>query len=380
MRKATQVAIVLSGGGARGAYQAGVLSGIAKILDSRDCPFRIVAELSAGAINGVSLAAGAANFQHAAENLWELWSGITTDQVYVTDVSVMFGRFVHWFGSMASGGLLVSKPPSYLFDTTPLRKMLQQQVDFDALAANVKRGRLRAVSVSATNYQHDRAVSFFAGGKGVKPWETPSQCGMVDRITADHVLASAALPVFFRPQRIQDYDYGDGGVALKAPLSPAIKLGAEKLCVIGIQNPADERIPWQRVTYRRASVGDVAGTLLNAMLFGSINEDILHCQAVNRALKKYPAMKKDYREIPLLSILPSKNLGQLESNDFANFPFTVRHLLKGFGISHRKSWDLMSYLAFHPAYTRELLQLGQSDALARRRDIRAFFKRGGGTT
>jgi NTE family protein len=374
------IAVVLSGGGARGAYQAGVLKGIAEILDSPDIPFRIISGLSAGAINGVALAAEAQDFRHAADKLWTLWSEITTDQVYVTDLGVMIGRFLQWFESLATGGLFSVKPPSYVFDTTPLEKLLRDNVDFSAIGKNVKTGVLRAVSVSATNYQHDKPVTFFTGERSVKPWTNPSQCGVVDKLTPQHVLASSALPVFFRPQKIQNFDYGDGGIGLKSPLSPAIKMGAHKLCVIGIQNPTHEAPRNAREVYRRATVGDVAGTLLNSMLFGSINEDILHCLAVNAALTKYPAMKKEYRVLPLLSIMPSKDLGQLESNDFSNFPFTVRHLLKGFGISQKKSWDLISYLAFHPQYARELLKLGRADALSRRREIRAFFKKGAGTS
>jgi NTE family protein len=373
------IAVVLSGGGARGAYQAGVLKGIAEILNSKESPFRIISGLSAGAINGVALAAEAQNFQHAADKLWTLWSEITTDQVYVTNTSVMLGRFLQWFESFAMGGLFAAKPPSYVFDTTPLEKLLRDQVDFAAIDANVKKGHLRAVSVSATNYQHDKAVTFFTAERSVKPWSNASQCGLVDTLTPEHVLASAALPIFFRPQRIHDFDYGDGGIGLKSPLSPAIRLGAHKLCVIGIQNPVHETSRAKRVVYRRATLGDVAGTLLNSMLFGSINDDLLHCRAVNDSLKKYPELKKEHRVLPLLTIMPSKDLGQLESNDFAHFPFTVRHMLKGFGISQKKSWDLLSYLAFHHEYTRELLKLGRADALERRREIKAFFKKGGGT-
>jgi NTE family protein len=355
------------------------LKGIAEILDSDNCPFRIISGVSAGAINTVGLAAQAKNFRHAMENLWTLWSEIQTDQVYVTNAGVMFARFFQWFESLACGGQLLARPPSFIFDSTPLLHLLRNKVDFAALAANIAEGVVDAVCVSATNYQLDRAVTFFAAEPGRKPWSRTSQCGMIETLKAEHVLASAALPIFFRPQRIGNFDFGDGGISLKAPLSPAIHLGAQKLCVIGIQNPITEknvgRTPYQRVT-----VGDISGTLLNSLLFGSINDDLLHCQAVNIALRKYPAMKLDYRVLPLLSIQPSRDLGQLESNDFAHFPFTVRHLLGGFGISQRKSWDLLSYLAFHPTYTRELLKVGRADALARRRDIKAFFKKGGGTT
>ncbi|RZA05369.1 MAG: hypothetical protein EOP11_12985 [Proteobacteria bacterium] len=365
-------ALLLSGGGARGAYQAGVLQAIAEITKATASPFGIISGLSAGAINGMWLASGAEDFTAATTRMAELWSTIRTDDIFVTDGGYLVRHGLKWIEVFATGNFFVEKSPSFIFDTSPLRKYLSAHIDFPAIERNRKKGILSGISVSATNYQHGRAASFFQAGRGVKEWQLHSHYGEKAILNVDHVMASSALPVFFKPQRVGNADYGDGGIGLKAPLSPAIRLGADRILAIGIQSPYE--ISRKREPYHPATLGDVSGTLLNSILFGSLNDDVERCRSRNKIVRKHPDMKKEFREIPLLTIFPSRDLGQVGSNQFSHIPFGLRHLLKGFGISNKKSWDLLSYLAFNHHYTGELLKLGRADAMARKREILKFLK------
>jgi NTE family protein len=374
MSSKKRIGLTLSGGGARAAYQAGVLSAIAEITGEETSPFQMISGVSAGAINGMCLAADSTNFKSAVSKMWELWANITLDQVIKTDNATLLGHGLKWLEVFTTGNLLVKQDPTFIFDTAPLRNFLCEQIDFSAIAKNLKGDSLSGVCVSATSYQGHKAVSFFMSDGSVKPWNGATHCGVRKDIQAEHVMASAALPIFFPPQRIGVNDYGDGGIGLKTPLSPAIRLGAEKILTIGIQNCDQSKTKEGRSRYVRSSVGDVSGTLLNSMLFGGLLDDVARCEGVNKMVKKYPALKKEFREIPLLTIYPSRDLGQLSSNQLSHVPFAVRHLLRGFGISNSKSWDLLSYLAFNHHYCGELLKLGHADAIDRKREIRDFLR------
>jgi NTE family protein len=367
-----KIALLLSGGGARGAYQAGVLSGIAEITGARQSPFQIISGLSAGAINGMWLASSADNFPAATEKMSELWRTIRTDDIFKSDGGSLIRHGLKWIEVFATGNFLKVESPSYIFDTAPLRAYLSKQIDFGSISRNVKSGLLKGVTVSATNYHHGRGACFFEAAPSVKEWDQHSHYGKRSKLSIDHVMASSALPVFFPPQKVEGCDYGDGGVGLKAPLSGPIRMGADKILTIGIECPFEAHAGPKH--YHPATLGDVTGTLLNSILFGSLGDDIDRCRSINEFLGKHPKLNSRFRPIPLLTIFPSKDLGQVGSNQFRNFPFAVRHLMRGFGISNKKSWDLLSYLAFNKHYTSELLKLGHADAMARKKEILQFLK------
>jgi NTE family protein len=375
------IGLVLSGGGARAAYQVGAIRALSEILDTRTSPFSILTGLSAGAINISALAAGADDFPKAVAHLTEVWMSLTPESVYRTDASVLASLGARWLKDLTTGGLLGASRANYLLDTEPLRRMLTKQMDLSRLKEHFASGVLRGAAVSATNYLTGTIVTFYDGAEDIKPWLRRGRLAQREALSVEHVMASAAIPVFFPPVVVDGRIYGDGGVGMTAPISPAIHLGADKLLAIGIRasKSQEDLLAMNRELHANTvNVAQIGGVLLNALFLDSLDNDLERLQRINRTLGYVPAEARranpDFlRRIPALSLQPSVDLGQLASDQYEKFPAMLRHMLRGIGATGASGWDLLSYVAFQPGYVSKLIELGFNDTIARRREIELFM-------
>ncbi|HTP51712.1 MAG TPA: patatin-like phospholipase family protein [Anaeromyxobacteraceae bacterium] len=378
------VGLVLTGGGARAAYQAGALRALAQILPAGALPFRILCGISAGGVNACFLGGNAADFRGAADGLADLWLGLTPDQVYRTDTARMLAIGTRWARDLSAGGLFRRSKINFLLDATPLRDLLHENLPLLRLRQNLSSGVLSGFAVTATSYASSVAVTFFDGAPSIEPWVRATRVGVRESIRLDHVMASAAIPIFFPPVRIKGAWYGDGSVRMTAPLSPAVHMGAERLVVVGVRrwrNP-EELVPGLRPPRKESlAPSEIAGTLLNAAFLESIEADVERLERINQLVEMVPPGERgklphDMRFIPALVLRPSRDLGELAGDQHKRFPRFLRYLLSGLGANGGNASDLLSYLAFEPVYVKRLVELGYEDTLSRRREVELFFAEG----
>lgn len=377
----TTIGLVLTGGGARAAYQAGAIRALAELTGAHELPFRVIAGVSAGAINAAYLAAGADDFQATARSLWDLWRQLTPDRVYRTDSRRLASIGTSWLRDLGLGGVLGTGPINFLLDTSPLNAFLHERLRVDRIAEHVRSGRLRGVAVTATNYLTGTAISFFDAEAAAAPWIRSTRLGRRAVLQHAHVLASSAIPIFFAPVRIDGVFYGDGCVRMNAPTSPAIHLGADRLLAIGIRYfRTHDQTALLNAELRgdRLAVADIAGVLLNAVFLDSLDADLELLQRINHTIALVPddrhaSLPGRLRLVPALGLRPSQDLGRLASDQYDEFPAMVRYLLRGIGATGERGWDLLSYLAFEPVYTQRLLDLGYRDTMARRDELAGFL-------
>lgn len=377
----TTLGLVLTGGGARAAYQAGALQALAEIADFDRTPFRVLSGVSAGAINVAHLAARADDFRAGAQALWDMWHSLETRHVYRSDARNLASIGTRWVRDLGLGGLIGAGNINYLLDTSPLRAFLGERLSLTRAREHIASGRLRGLAVTATNYVSGTAISFFDGAPEIQPWTRSTRLGVRTDLRLDHVLGSAAIPVFFAPVAIDGVPFGDGCVRMTAPTSPAIHLGADKLIAIGIRyRRTDEQTVHlnQSVQAARVSLADIAGVLLNAVFLDSLEADLELLERINQTLSfvsadDHPRMPEQLRPIPALALRPSEDLGRLAADQYDSFPRVLRYLLRGLGATGASGWDLLSYLAFEPGYIDRLLELGHRDTMARKAEILAFL-------
>ena len=375
--------LVLSGGGARGAYQAGVLRGIADVLgdEAERGPFDILTGISAGAINATTLAAEGRNFRAGAEKLWDTWQHLRLENVIRTNFGSVSGMGLRWLMNLGFGGNATERRSTHLLDASPLQDFLRDAVDTEAIRQHIARGNLRGVAVTATSYATGTAITFYDAAADIQPWSRSARMGLPAPLTLHHILASAAIPILFPPVRINGCFYGDGGVRMTAPLSPAIHLGASRVLAIGVryQRPdAQTRELNEGSRMDDVTLADIGGTMLNASFLDSLEADAERMTRINATVSLLTPEQRarhplGLHRVPLLMIRPSRDLGALAADQLANFPAMMRHMLRGVGASEDAGADLLSYLAFDPAYTVPLLELGRADARAQEASIRAFF-------
>ena len=385
--------LVLTGGGARAAYQVGALRALAEILGPGPLPFDILAGISAGAINSVALASGAEDFTKVTERLCATWSKLTPDRVYRTGALTLASIGSRWIRDLSAGGLIGKSGINYLLDPAPLRDILDAEIPLGRMRRHFRSGRLRGIAVSATNYHTGAGVTFFEGAADIEPWLRSTRLGVRARITLDHVMASAAIPVFFPPVRIDGAFYGDGCVRMNYPMSPAIHLGAARIFAISVRYLRPPTETAQRESGDKPEslpLSEIAGVLLNAVFLDSLDSDLERLQRINKTIALIPRERLngrdvDLRPVPALVLRPTQDLGKLAADEYGRFPAMLRYLLKGIGATGIAGEDLLSYLAFEPIYLRRALDLGHADAMARRDEIEEFFLGGstrvvGGTT
>jgi NTE family protein len=371
--------LVLTGGGARGAYQVGALRALARITGARRIPFQVVSGMSAGAVNAAAVAAGADDFQGATGKLARLWNGLSPDQVYRTEARSLARIGARWMRDLTSSGIFGPNTINYLLDTSPLRRLLVENLPLERVASHLASGALRGVSISATDYLTGTGISFFDGDPDIEPWTRSVRMGVRSTITVDHVLASSAIPLFFPPVRIGDAYFGDGCIRALAPLSPAIHMGADRIVAISVRyrRPPEQTADRERTAHEDAlPLSEIIGSLMNSLFLDSLEADIERLERINDTLDLIPPetrARQALRIVPLLVLRPSRDLAELARGTHDRLPVMMRYLLRGIG-ANRAGEDLLSYLAFERAYLRKVMRLGHRDTMARRREVEAFLR------
>jgi NTE family protein len=371
--------LVLTGGGARAAYQVGVLRALSEIAPSGGLPFDVLAGISAGAINTVALATSAEDFRDSAKRLADTWASLTPDRIFRTGTLRLASIGSRWLRDLSAGGLVGKSGINYLLDSGPLRELIAGEIPFGRMRRHLRSGRLRGVAISATNYHTGSGVTFFEGAADIEPWARSTRLGIRGRITVEHVMASAAIPVFFAPVAIGGTFYGDGCVRMVYPMSPAIHMGADRIVAVSVRHLNTPTQTAQREVREKADtmpLSEIAGVLLNAVFLDSVDSDLERLNRVNRTLELVPRdrlEKAEMRPIPALVLRPSEDLGKLAADEYDRFPRMLRYLLKGIGASGHAGEDLLSYLAFEPTYVRRVMELGYDDTMARRDEVAEFL-------
>lgn len=373
-----RIGLVLPGGGARGAYQVGVMKAIAELMPAGSPnPFPIMTGMSAGAINATVLASNARRFQSGVRRLHAVWSNFTIEQVYRADSWTMLKSSLHWLLTFATGGLGMGNPRS-LLDNSPLRELLGGHIHFGGIQRAIESGALHALAVTASGYSCARAVSFFEGSADLAPWIRARREGRPARIMIDHLMASVAVPFIFPPTRVGKEFFGDGAIRESAPLSAAVHLGADRLLVVGVR---DETARDDSANDAGAfpSFGLIAGYMLDTIFLDGLYADLERLTRINRIVSQFPAgtLEKSYSEnlkrIDTMIIVPSQDIREIAQRHVKEFPRAVRLLLRGLGAFNAGGGQLISYLLFEQAYCRELIELGYQDALARKDHLLPFI-------
>ncbi len=371
-------ALVLTGGGARAAYQVGVLRGLAHILPHGiSNPFPIVCGTSAGAINAAAMAAGAADFHRAVRRLQLVWRNFRANQVYRSDPIGIAATGARWLLEPVLRRLGRQEPVA-LLDNTPLTHLLEERLDLHEIGHMISSNVLRALAVSASSYTTGESISFYQGNEVLSGWRRARRVGVRVEIGIEHLLASSALPFIFPPVRIRREYFGDGSMRQMAPLSPALHLGAQRVFVISVGRQitgAQERVR----TDAYPSLAQIAGHALNSIFLDGLETDIERLQRINRTLRLMPPESRDpdlfqLREVDVLVMRPSQDLGTLAAQHARELPIAVRILMSVIGGMGRGGGTLLSYLLFERGYCRALIDLGYRDTMARREEITRFLR------
>lgn len=368
----TKIALMLPGGGARGSYQVGVIKGIMEIMPHKKAPFPIITGTSAGAINATVLASYANDIKYGAHRLEKFWTTLHCNDVYRTDGWMIAKTMAKLFGSLFLGKLGVKAPRS-LLDNKPLFHFLSKTMHLSQIQDCIKSGDLDGLAITASSYDTSVAKSFFQANDSISAWSRTRRIGIPQTIGVEHILASAALPFLFPAQLISKEYYGDGGLRMSAPLSPAIHLGATKILVVGTRDESPIPTPTQVPQY--PSMGELGGYMLDTIFMDTLMADLSRLKRINRTLNLISEENKvdtHLQRLETLIIKPSVDVRDITKKHAENIPVSVRRLLKAIG-GWGKEWRMPSYLLFEPGYTSELIQLGYQDALNQKEKIKEFM-------
>lgn len=369
--------LVLSGGGARAAYQVGVLKAIAAFLPRKSPnPFDIICGTSAGAVNATVIATRAAYFRSGILNMEHVWRNFSANRIYRSDILGILGSTYRWMGSLF--GLGDRNNPIALFDNTPLRRLLSHVVPFGNIQQALDAGYLQAVSVTASSYTTGESITFFQALKEFDGWRRVRRVGKPAILTLDHLMASSAIPVFFPAVKIGGHYYGDGAVRQLAPISPALHLGAGRIMIIGVSGNAAFQTP-PAEDARHPSLAQIAGHLLNSAFLDSFDGDIERVERINKTIALIPAEKLDenhihLRNVRVLVISPSQPLDVIAARHIKELSRTMRFFMSRAGATESRGASILSYLLFEKGFCRELIQLGYTDALSQKQQILDFFQ------
>ena len=368
--------LVLTGGGARAAYQVGVLKGLAQLLPGRANPFRVIVGTSAGAVTAAVLASKARRWRQAVAEIEQVWAGFTVDQVFEVGAGTMITSGLHWLSSLVTLGLLVP-PPKSLFNNAPLRRLLARNVNWRGLQRGLKADDLQALALCATSYATGESVAFFEAAAGIRNWQRRQHHGRRCSLTLDHLMASLAVPLLFAPELLGDQYHGDGAMRQMAPLSPAAHLGATRLLIIGVRpvaQPLPPPVPPTSKAPNAPGPAQLLGYALNSLFMDQVSADLEHLQRINQLVSLSPASVPGSCQIDTLMMSPSADPAGIALRHMDSLPRSLRALLRVGGASDVRGAELASYLMFESVYTRELIALGYADALQQRQQLLAFFE------
>jgi NTE family protein len=369
--------LILTGGGARAAYQVGVLKAIAEILPRRTKnPFPIICGTSAGAFNAVTLAVYAQGFRLGVQYLEKMWKSFTAHDIYRADALGVLSNSLRWFGGLILNGLGINKLNNVsLLDSSPLAELLDRSLPSEKIQENIDAGMLHALCISASGYGTGHSVNFFQSVQGVQPWQRARRLGIATYIEAKHILASSAIPFIFPAVRINREYFGDGSMRQIAPISPALHLGATRILVIGTGQIDD--IPASRSKMDEyPSLAKIAGHALDSIFLDSLEVDIERLNRINKTIDLIPEDVRHHlhlHHIEVLQISPSQSIEKIAGRYAKQLPYPIRFLLSGVGAMRRNASNLVSYLLFEKDFCRILIDLGYQDAMNRKAELLAFF-------
>lgn len=368
-----QNGLILSGGGARAAYQVGVLMGIAEqVVAGHKNPFPIVCGTSAGAINATAIAAYAHDFHLAVAKLEQAWREITPSDVFYTNMGAFLKELLHW---VLPTFLTASTPRNSAFlNNKPLRHMLEHLIPFADIQQRIAERHLRALAITASSYTSNESVTFYQAVEGLTPWRRARRRGVPTSISVEHLMASSSLPILFPAYQIGYDYYGDGAMRQQYPLSPALHLGADRILVVGVSGES-ERVTTRQVTGPYPSMAQILGHVLNSVFVDTLEGDVERLERVNEAIHatsdRQPIL--GMREIEVLKIYPSQSIDEIAAEFLHLLPWRLRLFLRGTGGTRRSGAAAVSYLLFEPRFTEALMELGLADARRQQQAICRFL-------
>jgi len=363
-------ALLLTGGGARAAYQVGVLKAIASVLPrNQKSPFKVICGTSAGAINAVSMACYASCFHLGVKKTEWVWKNFRTEQVYQSSWSGVFGYLAQNYLSKYRKSQI--DRPSSLLNNAPLVELLSELIDYKRIDRNILSDHLQAISVNASSYSDGDSISFFQSSLNDE-WQRAKRKGVKTVLTTRHLLASAAIPLVFPSVKIGDAFFGDGSIHQLSPLSPAIHLGADKVFIIGVEQPREDK--YYGCTEFHPDAATITGHLLDTIFTDSLNSDLERMERINATLSHANEQKAGLKKVESMLINPSRNFNKIASKHYHNMPPAIRFLLRFAGVTKDSESALISYLMFEKPFTQELIQLGYEDGLEQIDAISEFLE------
>ncbi|UOF02011.1 patatin-like phospholipase family protein [Bdellovibrio reynosensis] len=375
----SSLGLVLSGGGAKAAYQAGVISAVADICSDEKIanPFDYYSGLSAGALNTTLLAATPhCHFGEGAKKLADLWSNVQAEQVYVTSpLSLSLGG-LQLMADLSLGAFKKNAPRMALLDTSPLKKLINEHCNFTNIQTNIDNKAFKALAISTLDYFTTSTVTFVQGHPEIPMWQRVRRQSERSIITEKHVLASASIPVLFPPVTIDNRHFGDGSIRNQSPCGPAIYMGAQKILAIGVRKKQDLCYSAQQTNHSKPpTVGRVLNVLLHTLMMDGMEIDIERIERINENIEKLTETQRatlSVRPIKYLWICPSREVGEVAADKLQNLPPMIRYLLKGLGSLHDAT-EIASFLLFEAEYCKQLLQLGFEDGMKQKDQIRRLI-------
>ncbi|RBP48885.1 patatin-like phospholipase family protein [Arenicella xantha] len=372
--KKSRSALLLGGGGARAAYQVGVLKAIAELVpEGAPNPFPIICGTSAGSINTVALASNAEDFHHGVDQIISVWSNFELNQVFYADGKSLFKRIAQWAWSNLGPGTW-HKGPSSILDNQPLRELLNKYISFERIDNAIESGHLHGYALTACSYTSGESTTFYDGVPEISNWLRNHREGQREKMNIEHLMASSAIPVLFPSVKLGDEHFGDGSMRQISPISPALHLGAEKILIIGLRTKAISN-EFEPPLYR-PTLGQISGYVLDTLFLNSLQSDIERMERMNRTLIDGTASNGDsLKVIEHLVISPSLDIANIAMNHFLELPKSFRIALRFLGMAKANSRRLISYLMFTKTFCQELIELGYNDAMAQRDEIIEFLEK-----